>query len=268
MLIARLFRPLSRFLLNRYVSRRLPQPPIFVGGAPRSGTTLLISILGSHPHIHAIDYETAAFHPEQRPEKLLAALLFRPGNRRLNRIAPGKTRYCEKTPANIRHVDELYDFFDGRLRFVNIFRDGRDVVTSRHPEEPDEYWVPIQRWVQDTRRGLEAERKGQVLSIRYEDLVERPEQTIRTVCDYLGEPFDPVMLEQQKTGGSLSKMAQMAWMNGPAAINTQSLRKWEKPEHAVRLAEFYRHRGAVRLLQQLGYTQPADIEHAVAQSGS
>lgn len=252
-MIEPLLRHASRFVLNHYVSRILPNPPIFIGGAPRSGTTLLISILGSHPHIHAIDYETASFHPELRPEKLVAALLFRPGNRKLNRIPPGKTRYCEKTPANIRHIDELFDFYEGRIRFINIFRDGRDVVTSRHPEDPDQYWVPIRRWVQDAKRGLEAERKGQVLSIKYEDLVENPERTIRKVCEYLGEPFHPAMLEHQKSINSISKMAQMAWIKGPEAINTNSLRKWEKPEHQERLAEFYKNKGAVRLLHELGY---------------
>ena len=252
-MIDRLLRHASRFVLNHYVNRILPKPPIFIGGAPRSGTTLLISILGSHPHIHAIDYETASFHPEFRPEKLAAALLFRPGNRKLNKITPGKTRYCEKTPANIRHIDELFDFYAGRVCCINIFRDGRDVVTSRHPEDPDQYWVPIRRWVMDVKRGMEADRKGQVLSIKYEDLVEHPERTIRKVCEYIGEPFHPAMLEHQKSTNSISKMAQMAWNQGAEAINTNSLRKWEKPEHKERLADFYKHEGAVRLLRELGY---------------
>lgn len=257
-MIEHLRRHFGRFVLDRYVSRILPKPPIFIGGAPRSGTTLLISILGSHPHIHAIDYETASFHPRFRPEKLLAALLFEPGNRRRKRIARGKTRYCEKTPANIRHIDELFDFYKGRIRFINIFRDGRDVVTSRHPEDPDQYWVPIRRWVQDTKRGIEAERRGLVLSIRYEDLVAQPEATIRKVCDYIGEPFHPAMLEHQNAANSISKMGKMAWMKGAQAINTDSLRKWEKPEHRERLEEFYRHKGAVRLLQELGYESSTD----------
>lgn len=253
MLIDRVVHSASRFILNHYVTRTLPKPPIFIGGAPRSGTTLLISILGSHPHIHAIDYETAAFHPDYRPEKLVAALLFRPGNRRLNRISPEKTRYCEKTPGNIRHIDELFDFYNGHVRCINIFRDGRDVVTSRHPEEPDQYWLPIRRWVQDVKFGLEAERKGQVFSIKYEDLVAYPEQTLRAICDYIDEPFLPQLLEYQTSKNALSNMAKTAWNKGPEAINAKSVRKWEKPEHSQRLAEFYESKDAVRLLHELGY---------------
>lgn len=248
-----LTRRASEFLLRHYVPRRFPRPPIFIGGAPRSGTTLLISILGSHPHIHAIDYETAAFHPEYHPEKLLAALLFEPGHRRRLRVAPGKTRYCEKTPGNIRHVDELMAFYGGQVRCINLFRDGRDVVTSRHPENPEAYWVPVKRWVRDVKFGLKAERKGLALSIKYEDLVAEPEVALRKICEYLDEPFVANILDYQNADNGLSKMAQAAWNHTPEAINTKSLRKWEKPEHQERLAEFYRNEEATRLLHALGY---------------
>lgn len=248
-----LLRPVSRVLLKQYIPRRLPAPPVFIGGAPRSGTTLLISILGSHSHIHAIDYETTVFHPGFRPEKLVAALLLRPGNRGLNRIGPDKNRYCEKTPGNIRHIDRIMEFYSGRVRCINIVRDGRDVVTSRHPGDPGRYWVPIRRWVEDVTCGLEAERRGQVMTVRYEDLVARPEPTLRELCDYLDEPFEPGMLDYQNSGSSISEMARMAWDRNAEAINTRSLRKWEKPEHRQRLAEFNANEQAVRLLHELGY---------------
>lgn len=248
-----LLRPVSRLLLRHYIPRLLPDPPVFIGGAPRSGTTLLISILGSHSRVHAIDYETTAFHPVFQPEKLAAALLLKPGNRRRNWIAPEKTRYCEKTPGNIRHVDEIVAFYAGRVRCINIVRDGRDVVTSRHPEDPGRYWVPIRRWTEDAEFGLAAQRRGQVLTVRYEDLVERPESTIRGICDYLDLSFESAMLEYQNVVGSISSMARMAWDRDAQAINTRSLRKWEKHEHQQRMAEFYASEDAVRLLHELGY---------------
>ena len=41
--------------------RKLTRPPVIVGGCERSGTTLLLSILSSHPAIQAIPVETWAF---------------------------------------------------------------------------------------------------------------------------------------------------------------------------------------------------------------
>lgn len=243
----------SEILLRHYLPRRFPRPPIFIGGAPRSGTTLLISILGSHPHIHAIDYETAAFHPRYRPEKLVAALMFEPSGWRRLRVPAGKIRYCEKTPANIRHVDEIAALYRGRVRLINIFRDGRDVVTSRHPERPGEYWVPIKRWVRDVKFGLKAEGKGLALSVKYEDLVAQPEPTLRKLCDYLDEPFLPSLLEYHSADDGLSQMARTAWNHPPQAVNTHSLRKWERPEHRARVEEFYANTVAVDLLHRLGY---------------
>lgn len=253
-MLGRITRGLSEFLVLHYLPRRFPDPPIFIGGSPRSGTTLLISILASHPHIHAIDYETAAFHPEYHPEKLLAALLFEPGNRRRLRIPPGKTRYCEKTPGNIRHVDQLVELFKGRVRCISLFRDGRDVVTSRHPENPSEYWVPVKRWIRDVKFGLKAERKGLAMTVKYEDLVAEPERVIPAICDYLEEPFVPALLEYENNENPMSKITSMAWNASARPISTSSVRKWERPEHQARIEEFYGNAEAVELLHRLGYT--------------
>lgn len=243
----------STFALRHLMRWRFPDPPIFIGGAPRSGTTLLISILATHPHIHAIDYETAAFHPEYRPEKLLSALLFEPDSRRWKRVAAGKRRYCEKTPGNIRHVDQLNELFQGRLRCINIVRDGRDVVTSRHPENPGDYWVPIKRWVRDVKFGLKAQNKGLALTIKYEDLVAEPLRVIRTICEYLDEPFYPAMMEYEKNDTPLTTITKHAWNAVARPINAASVRKWERPEHRARIEEFYNNAEAVSLLHQLGY---------------
>lgn len=242
----------SAFILRHVMPLRFPDPPIFIGGAPRSGTTLLLSILGAHPHIHAIDYETTAFHPSYRPEKLLAALLFEPDSRRLLHIPRSKTRYCEKTPANIRHVEEIMAFYRGRMRFINIFRDGRDVVTSRHPHNPHGYWVPIRRWVRDVKFGLKAERKGLAYSIRYEDLVSKPEETLIKLCDYISEPYTPDLLSYDLTS-PLNKVTSDAWGGSARPIDCSSICKWQRPEHRARIQELYNDPAAVALLEQLGY---------------
>jgi Sulfotransferase domain len=221
-----------------------------VGGPPRSGTTLLLSILGSHPHIYAIDYETTAFHPQLRPEKLFAALFFKNESGRLRTIPASKTRFAEKTPGNIRHADRINDFFLGRVKIVNIFRDVRDVVTSRHPLDPEQYWVPIERWVGDVKRGLEAQHYDNVYSIKYEDLVADTAETIRSVCDFIGEDFDPRMLEYQK---HTTVQQHLAWKGGAQPIHASSVRKWEAPEHAARIEELMNNGEVVELSRRLGY---------------
>ena len=45
----------------RYVSHKSYEPHIFVVGAPRSGTTLMFTVLNTHPAISSIDCETFFF---------------------------------------------------------------------------------------------------------------------------------------------------------------------------------------------------------------
>lgn len=239
-------KPVASRMVRLYLDSKFPDQPIIVGGPPRSGTTLL----GSHPHIYAIDYETTAFHPGFRPEKGFAVLCFENESRRLRGIPASKVRVAEKTSGNIRHADAVNDFFDGRVRIGNIFCDARDVVTSRHPLNPDQYWVPIERWIGDVTMGLEAQRYGNVCSIKYEDLIADTEATVRKVCDFVGETVDARLLEYQK---HTNVQRNLAWSDNAQAIHAGSVGKLEKPEHAVRIEEFMNNPEAVMLSRRLGY---------------
>ena len=78
--------------------------PIVVGGCGRSGTTLLLSILGSHSSVGAIDEELYCFYPgPYRIKRLINAI---------KDSGFENKRWCEKTPKNIKIF--------GRIEFFNI----------------------------------------------------------------------------------------------------------------------------------------------------
>ena len=116
---------------------RFPDPPIVIGGCGRSGTSLLLSILSAHPHIAGIPEETYAFCPDvwtpgaEGPGDLDMEVI----GRHLAHLDPpaSTTRWCEKTPKNVQVFGALLAHFGERVRLVHIVRDGRDVLTSRHP---------------------------------------------------------------------------------------------------------------------------------------
>lgn len=233
-----------------YARLRFREPPIILGGPARSGTTLLLSVLGGHSHILAIEHETTAFHPTLRPEKLLSGLLFAGQGHKLRRIEPGVTRFCEKTPGNVRRTQRILDFFKGRVRIVHILRDGRDVITSRHPTEPDRYWVSIERWLIEARSALEADARDEVMTIKYEDLVASPRGTLSRVCAFLDEPFEERLMDYHR---HTNVKTNSAWAASAAPLHRSSLKKWEKPEHRQRLDEFLSNSEAVALMQAAGY---------------
>jgi hypothetical protein len=123
----------------RALDPRLHQP-VFVIGAPRSGTTFLGSCLGRLPDI--------SYHFEPRLTKAAArcvydgswsprrgAAVFRLSYSTLLLAAlDGGHRFAEKNPENSFLVPFLAAEFPG-AQFIHIVRDGRDVTVS-HAEKP------------------------------------------------------------------------------------------------------------------------------------
>ncbi|RKY18947.1 MAG: hypothetical protein DRQ55_11985 [Planctomycetota bacterium] len=120
--------------------------------------------------------------------------------------ALGKTRWGDKVPNNYRFLDEIEAWFPD-AQVLHMLRDGRDVAVScLTPPFSDEhdmgdvYEVAL-RWRDALRRGarglqrLGAERYRE---LRYEDLTADPARELRALCDWLGEPFDPAMLEYHR----------------------------------------------------------------------
>lgn len=110
----------------------------------------------------------------------------------------GKERWGEKTPFHARHWRDIASAFP-EAQFVHLVRDARDVTASwkRAPFGPKHLYVAAQRWrdylltMAEARSALPASR---FFELRYEELVRTPQATIRSLCEYLGEPYAPEML--------------------------------------------------------------------------
>lgn len=218
--------------------------PIVIGGCGRSGTTLLLSILGAHPAIMAFADEMYSFYPRPfRIGKLLEAISEK-------EVDANWRRWCEKTPKNVRAFESIDAAFSGNVRMIHVVRDGRDVVSSHHPNAAETYYVSPQRWVADVRAGLE--QKERTLLVRYEDLVSDSEGTLQKICEFIGEAFDARMLnfEQHST-----VKENKAWEGKKVrALHQERVEGWRAPEHEERVTEFMNTAGAEELLDELGYS--------------
>ncbi len=155
----------------------------------------------------------------------------------------GKSRWGDKTPLYLHYVDELAAIWPD-ARFVVLVRDGRDVALSvtRLPFGPNNAWAAARAWSRAIRVGREAARRhpGRVHSLRYEDLVERPEEEVRAVCEFLGLPFDRSMLEIERTDAAKIVEDQSGWFTSIwSGINTSSVGRWRKemPPDDLRIFE-------------------------------
>ena len=142
----------------------------------------------------------------------------------------GKRRVGEKSPRHVRYLAELLAWYPD-ARVVVLQRDPRAVVASqlRTPWSQAQvapvslgegvflkkrrhevaryadvwrtvYGEVVPRWAADAR----------VHVASYEGLVQDPEGALRTICDFIGEPFDEAMVTRRAEAGIPTPSAAMA----------------------------------------------------------
>lgn len=118
------------------------------------------------------------------------------------KIAPyGARRWGDKTPSYVRYIPTLDQIFP-TAQFVHVIRDGRDVTLSPLAKWGQERWYMdsyylLKNWARNVTQGREAGRRlgpDRYLETHYEDLVQRPRDTIRSICSFLDERFTSQML--------------------------------------------------------------------------
>ena len=115
-----------------------------------------------------------------------------------------KTRWVDQTPEYSFHICGLRKLFPGAL-FIHIVRDVSSVVRSMlnfhriagtnvvaNEEEAYKYWL---RTVRACLKAEEAYGPGVVYRLRYTALVENRESALRSLLDFLGEPYSAKCLE-------------------------------------------------------------------------
>lgn len=144
----------------------------------------------------------------------------------------GKSRWCEKTPQHVQHLDLLAQHYP-QARFIHIIRDGRDCASSfqrrwyRTPE------LTIYRWRRVVGIGRQQGRElsGRYMEVKYEDLTTHPERWMREICDFLSVEFHQNVLvsrrPQNKNRGVLGGIEKNTgkWKNAFTVNQRRSLEK-------------------------------------------
>lgn len=236
---------------------RFDRNPIIICGCGRSGTTLLLSILSAHPNIQGLNHETGIFQYHVQNSRFAKYNNLRKILVKILEQGYKKTahRWLEKTPRNVRFIEDILYTYNNKVKIIHIIRDGRDVTVSTHPLYGD-YYVSIERWISDTREGLNFRNNPSVLTVKYEDLVLKFDSTVKKICTFLEEPFHP-NLEEFPVYSDVIKHE--AYHSGEVEkINHSSIGKWRNPKFKLRIDQFYQSREAVELLKELGYDTKTD----------
>jgi hypothetical protein len=109
----------------------------------------------------------------------------------------GKARWADKSPdyaLMLEYVDHLYP----HSQIIHIVGDPRDVIDAwrrfygaRSVLRAAKAWV---RYVGSAHEFARRQLEHRVLEVKYEDLVRDPEQTLRKLFAWLGEPWEETVL--------------------------------------------------------------------------
>ena len=114
---------------------------------------------------------------------------------------PDPSVWIDHTPANVRHALRLSKVLPG-ARFLNVVRDGRAVAASVLPLDwgPNNVFEAARWWATEIAMGLAAAQRlggDALVTVRYEDVVDRGSGALAGVCGPLGIPFRDEMLTQR-----------------------------------------------------------------------
>lgn len=192
---------------------------IFIGGSPRSGTTLVQNMLDSHPEVlggpeflhlpdiigvrkklhYSIDKEWIdEFCSRDQVDRLTSTFI-------QELLLPLANKYeckffSEKTPSNVLIFDDLVELFP-EARCIHVVRDPRAIISSmlqvgrrakKKGRKTQDFTTSVPAAIDYVKKCFQAGFKAaertpdRVLTIVYEQLVSHPEREARRMCDFVG----------------------------------------------------------------------------------
>lgn len=240
------------------------QCPFFIVGCGRSGTTLLKSIISSHPNLHVMP-ETFYFrsiHPQLMrysaepwraadfwwladmgitPETLepLVKSRLKSGSPVSNAVLEAIFDFHaanerdlvvgEKTPDHVNHIGDIKTCFPN-ARVIQVVRDPRAVAASflKVKVGPGSIAEVVAEWARSIEILGRWENKDGYLAIRYEDLVSNPEVILREVCVFLGVVWTPSILNFHDRDDAGFSPEQSHHANTRKPLFNDSVNSWQR----------------------------------------
>ncbi len=144
-----------------------------------------------------------------------------------------KRRWGCKSTFVVQYVEQVLST-DPAAKFILLVRDPRDVAASsrRSIFSPFHPYFTAKLWREQQLEGtkwLDSANCANFHLLRYEDLIEQPMESIMAICRFLGEEYEPAMLDYYRTNsarksGSLST----SWQNVEKPIQSANRNKYKQ----------------------------------------
>ncbi|GCE96464.1 sulfotransferase [Arthrospira platensis NIES-46] len=174
----------------------------------------------------------------------------------LNCSKTGKRRWGFKIMRSITNIEDYYEQWPN-AKFINIIRDGRDVLASQlqYSWGWDDIAKGAKGWVSVIEKARKSASSCQAnyYEIKYEDVVNNFEKTIANLLSFLEEEWENTMNNYRQSSHSLleSKVRHPSKEQVSQELYTNSIGRYKKefnPHQIVAFEEF-----AGKMLLELGY---------------
>ena len=118
-------------------------------------------------------------------------------------LSENSLHWVEKTPFTEYYVEQILNWWPDAL-FIQVVRDPRDNFVSYQRKHPD--WSArtfAESWTRSTQSGLDAQKKygpEQYLVLRYEQLIQSPDDVLRAICQFIGISDHPTLKMPTRSG--------------------------------------------------------------------
>jgi len=234
--------------------------PLILFSLPRSGSTLLQRILSVHPAVcsaaepwvllpllyalrqdgvyaeYSHRFSSRALHdlleklPQGRQDYLEA--MAAAGMQLYTRLSDGNARYfLDKTPRYALVADDVIRMF-GQGEFIFLWRNPLAVIASMIETWGEGKWN-LYIYKVDLFDGLEKlidtyrENSAKALSVKYETLLQAPQQELVRIVQHLGLEYDTTMLETFSQVVFTGAMGDPTGVRDYRQLSTQPVDKWK-----------------------------------------
>ena len=259
----------------RYSAQKSDLNHVFIVGIPRSGTSLIFSIIRAHPAFSSIDNETYFFVPRDifnqnyknfyDNQFIDYQTLVTLRNQSYDLVdfydkltqfiltKENKQRFIEKTPKHLFYLKYLVEHYPN-AKFINMIRDGRDCYLS-HKKLESYLHKNVDDFAHFWQNGIALREKlndnSQIIDIKYEQLTKHPWQIMSRVMEFIGEQFYPQQIETHAySKTSLSNIQGHDRLKRP--IEFVSANTWQQKMNIQEINIFNKIAG--QTLEKLGYS--------------
>ena len=235
---------LLRLILNSHSDIAIPHPPHIMKnfskleplyGDLREDKNFkalirdVVTMVGLHPYPWEIKLDGEKIF-RQIPERNLINIFFAIYDQYLE--STHKKRWGCKSTFMIYHVALIRRYYP-RAKFLYMVRDGRDVALSAKKSIFNRYSVyyTARLWKKEQQIGiswLSDLSSKDIFVVKYEDLLSDPQAAVKSLCDFLDEPFEKSMLDfaatkEAKKSASISA----SWKNTSRPIIKDNVNKFK-----------------------------------------